>query len=261
LENSLLAQTIDDWEWLVVVDDLQINSYHALLSSYVGERVRILNTGKIQAGPSVARNIGLSAARGTILSCVDADDVYHPNRLLILGDLIEHYGVACDNHYVTQYETNHVLGQIMPIHAPHELCRLITLNQAMMFNLPFFPIFHRQYLDFWCEDIYFAEDVLFNLNLLQKSGGMCMTNEGLLNYRTHHTSLCNQMPEGYFRAKQGYQFILDKLEDVNYLNYWSIKDKTALYLMFKNKAEINDAFWLAYQAGKCKNFNEFQLLR
>ena len=260
LAVSLLQQKVKDWEWLVIADDLQTDLYETLLRPLIGKKLTILSTGKIAAGPSVARNLGLEAAQGDLLCCVDADDVIQANRLAILGEYAQQYGIACDNHQVIQYETHAFLGRTLPSDTEN----WVTLNAAMCWTLPFFPVFHRNYLQKWDEDIFFAEDVLFNLRLLYKSEGIYIYPQPLLSYRTHKNSICNTMPDGYFRAKNGYQTILNKLSALDelgkniYLNECSPQFRTDLLNMFKHKFDLNEQFWKAYQAGKCQNFSEFQ---
>jgi glycosyltransferase involved in cell wall biosynthesis len=260
LAVSLLQQKVKDWEWLVVADDLQADIYEALLRPLIGKKLTILSTGRIAAGPSVARNLGLEAAQGDLLCCVDADDFIQANRLSILGKYALKYGIACDNHQVIQYETHAFLGRTLPPDTEN----WVTLNSAMHWTLPFFPVFHRHYLQKWDEDIFFAEDVLFNLRLLYKLEGIYIHPQPLLSYRTHKSSICNTMPEGYFRAKNGYQTILNKLSALDelgkniYLNECSPQFRTNLLNMFKHKFDLNEQFWNAYQARKCQNFSEFQ---
>lgn len=260
LAVSLLQQDVKDWEWLVIADDLQTAVYESLLRPLIGKKLMILSTGQIAAGPSVARNLGLAAANGDLLSCVDADDVLLSNRLAILEKYAQQHGIACDNHQVIQYESNAFLGRTLPPNTEN----WVTLNSAMRWSLPFFPVFHRNYLQKWDEDIFFAEDVLFNLRLLYKTGGIYIHPQALLSYRSHKNSLCNTMPEGYFRAKNGYQTILNKLSAVdnlgknNYLNEYSSQFKADLLDMFKHKFDLNEQFWNAYQARQCQNFSEFQ---
>lgn len=260
LARSLLAQTAQDWEWLVVADDLKTLEYEVLLRPLVGERLTVLSTGRVASGPAVTRNIGLAAACGDLLCCVDADDLFEPKRLAVLGEYAQQYGVACDNHQLLQYETHAVLGRTFPLETQY----WTTIASAMQWNLPFFPVFHRHYLQQWDEDIRFAEDVLFNLRLLHQTDGIYIHPEPLLNYRIHRHSISNTMPEGYFRAKQGYDTILNKLSAVNsngsaiYLHDWSPELRTDLCRMFQNKRDLNDQFWAAYQAGRCQNFSEFQ---
>ena len=79
--DSLLAQTFDDAEF-VIVDDGSRDATQAILTSYASRdrRVRVLQNGT-NVGLTRALNRGLSACRGEYLARLDADDVAAPERL------------------------------------------------------------------------------------------------------------------------------------------------------------------------------------
>ena len=79
--DSVLAQTLTDWE-VIVVDDHATDDTAAAVQGYVDRdsRLRLLKTPR-NGGPSAARNIGMAAARGKWLAVLDADDGYAPDRL------------------------------------------------------------------------------------------------------------------------------------------------------------------------------------
>jgi len=75
---SVLAQTLDDWELLVVLDDEE--GGHDWLEALDDARIRILRSGA-PGGRGAARQAGLEAARGEFLAFLDADDWMLPDRL------------------------------------------------------------------------------------------------------------------------------------------------------------------------------------
>src|SRR5262245_11999031 len=73
--DSVLRQTIDDWE-VVVVDDGSPTP-----ASVPGDpRVRLIRLEQ-NLGPAVARNVGVADARGEILCFCDDDDLFAEDRL------------------------------------------------------------------------------------------------------------------------------------------------------------------------------------
>ena len=74
--GSILDQTVTSVEVLVVDDGTE----GPVIGPLGDERVRVLRTGGGE-GPSVARNIGMAAARGRIIAFLDDDDRWTPERL------------------------------------------------------------------------------------------------------------------------------------------------------------------------------------
>lgn len=74
--DSVLAQTHKDLEVIIVDDGSEIPA------DYRGTdcRVRLIRNEK-SVGPSLARNIGLRAARGDFFAILDDDDFYFPDKL------------------------------------------------------------------------------------------------------------------------------------------------------------------------------------
>jgi len=77
--NSVLTQTMDDFE-LVIVDDASTDGTYDLLQEITDPRVILMRLPE-QSGAAQARNFGLSTARGRYVAILDADDVALPRRL------------------------------------------------------------------------------------------------------------------------------------------------------------------------------------
>ena len=86
--DSVLNQTLTDIE-LICVDDGSTDNSLSILKEYQqqDDRVRILSENN--AGPSLARNKGLSRARGKYVIFLDADDFFDYNLLETLYNLAE----------------------------------------------------------------------------------------------------------------------------------------------------------------------------
>jgi len=76
---SVLAQTFDDFE-LIVVDDGSQDGTEAVVKDLPDERIRYLRLPR-NLGLPAARNAGLARARGAFLAFQDSDDEWHREKL------------------------------------------------------------------------------------------------------------------------------------------------------------------------------------
>ena len=81
--NSVLAQSENDWE-LLLVDDGSTDSSGALCDKFAASDSRIHVLHRENAGVGKARNAGLAAATGKYVTFLDSDDAYTPQHLELL---------------------------------------------------------------------------------------------------------------------------------------------------------------------------------
>lgn len=80
--ESVLAQTYQDWEMLIV-DDCSTDRSAAIIKRYCARdsRVKYLSTSRPSGSPCEPRNIGIRHARGRYIAFLDSDDMWLPNKL------------------------------------------------------------------------------------------------------------------------------------------------------------------------------------
>ena len=84
--DSVLNQTYDDYEVVIVDDGSTDNSVEVIKNSFTSEKIRIIQ--KENGGPSSARNRGIQEAKGKWVLLLDADDILLPKALEIFDNKI-----------------------------------------------------------------------------------------------------------------------------------------------------------------------------
>jgi len=82
--TALAAVSAQTWKWLevIVVDDCSSDDTAVVVAAHAQRdpRIRLVNATE-NAGPYVARNLALNEATGEFITCHDADDWSHPEKI------------------------------------------------------------------------------------------------------------------------------------------------------------------------------------
>lgn len=115
--ESVLAQTHPAAE-IIVVDDGSKDDTSAVLATY-GDRIKAIR--QTNAGPSVARNTGIMAAKSEWIAFLDDDDKFTPDRLQVAAEAMRLHPDAvvhmCNLAVVTDNKVGSDLFTIRGLHA------------------------------------------------------------------------------------------------------------------------------------------------
>lgn len=106
--DSVLMQTRRDYE-IIVVDDGSTDQGPKIVEQCSDLRIKLIR--QKNGGVSAARNTGIEAAEGEYIAFLDADDVWNPHYLEVIGTLVEQYPEA--GAYATAYEIMKPDGKII----------------------------------------------------------------------------------------------------------------------------------------------------
>ncbi len=250
---SVLAQTRPDWELIVVADDGHDYRLHDGGAALDDRRIRFVSSGGMGTGPAAARNAGLALASGTYVCALDADDRFAPERLEVLLQAAEDRGVAAD--CVNVVDTGgRVLRHAFPPGSPD---RDISAQEIMDCGVPLHPLVRRDLMGEGWPDLRFAEDVMLNLQLLDRAGGFTMVMRPLYDYVVHPASICHR-PDAAAVADAAYGRILAGIEN----GAFGLSPEAGRVALagFAAKRETNRAFARAQAAGLADSFQAFLAL-
>lgn len=101
--ESVLGQTHDNWELLVVDDKSEID-IKGILERFADARIQYILNDKERSNANVSRNLGLDLAEGDYVAFLDSDDEWKPNHLSDRLSLME--VMECDGLFGSFLEYN-----------------------------------------------------------------------------------------------------------------------------------------------------------
>lgn len=110
---SVRGQSISAWE-LILVDDCSSDNTQEILHSYTksDSRINLVSLPVNSGRPAVPRNIGLEKAHGEFIAFLDADDIWHRQKLELQMDFMKRYDCQfCSSSLIDFYLVSNVYCQ------------------------------------------------------------------------------------------------------------------------------------------------------
>ena len=203
---SLLAQTLPDWEAILVADDATDYAATLAAAGIVDRRIRHLGSGGIATGCAAARNVALPVARGAFLTRLDADDEFEPDRLARLLPPAAASGAATDMVRLIDDATGAELRcTALPPGTTHADAATLAL-----LHCPLAPLVARDRAPAWFAETDIAEDVLHLFAVEDRFGPLAALPVPLYRYRVRAGSMCHGR-DGAERADRSYAEIEARL--------------------------------------------------
>lgn len=248
--TSALSQ--DPAEIVVVSDD---GADYALVLGQAGlrdGRLRHVTTGRIGAGPAIARNLGQAMAAGEIVAWLDADDLFHPGRLAALAPLARERGAAADNVRVIDDATGRELQCLFP---PSDGVMEMDAGDFLATSVPMMFAVRRSLGLRWDEDLLLGDDVAYNLRLIDRLGPLPVTLRPLHDYRVRLGSICHA-DDSAAKAEEGYGVMLRRLAADGF-GFTRPEIREAFAASLQRKIALNREFDAAHRAGRVTTFQDF----
>jgi len=115
---SCLAQSMEEWEALVVDDHSDSVDIEALVAAFGDKRLRYTRLGDSQRGVSAARNQAIALAQSPRLLTLDSDDLNHPHRAARCLELLDANKPQLIYTRVRLFSANRPAGHPKPVLQP-----------------------------------------------------------------------------------------------------------------------------------------------
>ena len=213
--DSMLNQTMGDFEFIIVIDNPNNDRHKEILSNYEkkDERIKILcNDSNIGLAKSL--NIGIDFAKGKYIARMDADDISEPNRLEKELDFLE------NNTDIDILSTNKIdideFGNVVNIASSlptndKKIKRILKVTSVITHSAAVFkkekiekigkyrPFFASQDYDLWLRASYYGLK-------------FAIIDEPLIKYRVRQNNISNTNPLKQYLLKEYIQVLNDKRE-------------------------------------------------
>lgn len=225
--NSVLAQTYDNWECIILNDGATDNTEEVALA-YCKKDNRFRYHKHENKGLSATRNVGIRLAEGQYLQFLDSDDILAPEKLQKQVSLLEDTGAdVCTCHHDMFNNCDFEHRYTYPLSEASHRFTLKDLGNTFVIAIHN-GLFSRSFIIennvLFNEELRSLEDWLFWAMLIVKGAQFIEINEILAHYRIHLDSMSKQYDTMLVSSIQSafllYDFLSDR-EKEEYIKYQS----------------------------------------
>lgn len=249
---SLFMQSYADWEVIIVSDDGVDYQKFLAGKGVTDQRLRFTTTGLIRSGCHNARNAGFPLVSGDYVTQLDADDTLAPDRFETLLPLAQRYGAAADNLLMVHELINQPIGTTMK---NMSALTFLTLADFMSLNAPLVPLIRRDHLLPRVPGVEFSEDVIANIQLIDRIGQLPVTVTSSYFYHLRSGSVANSEKSSAL-FESGYSNYINRLETGDGFGL-SAENRIIARDGLNTKRTLNRAFMVAHLNEPELTFQEF----
>lgn len=184
--KSVISQTYQDWE-LLIIDDNSTDNSVSVIESFTKKdvRIKLFHTEKSTGFPATPRNIGIKQAQGRYISFLDCDDVWLPTKLEKQIPLLNGKNAICYSYYEKIAENGDRTNRILKF--PPFTTYKKLLKTCVIGNLT--GIYDTQLVGKVYQKEIHQEDYVMWLDILHKSDKAICCEENLALYRLSSNSV------------------------------------------------------------------------
>ena len=193
--DSILAQTFQNWE-CIVVDDGSIDNTEKLIDKYIQKDNRfkfLKRPDNLKKGPNSCRNYGFENSKGAYINFFDSDDLYKPHAL---ESWLQKFSDTADA-VVSQIEFIKTVGTT-PI-KENQIVSDNLVGDHFLGKISFYvcgPLWRRKFLEeqkfLFNDNLRNGDDWDFNMRMLYKQPSLIFMDKALVQNRVHDSSLSKE---------------------------------------------------------------------
>lgn len=231
--NSVLNQTYKEYE-VLLIDDGSTDNSGALCDEYERKYSNFHVIHKKNEGLGLARNTGLTYAKGEYVAFLDSDDYWSNDMLQTMYDTVTKCKVDMCKSGFTRIINNHKIVkeisynnqifdggrarlELLPLMIGSQPSCSDSVEVAVCACLYRMEIIKRFGVRFPSEKDLISEDLIFNINYMQHSQGAALLSYTGYFYRVNQESLTTKYRKDRFEAsKKLYLYVHDLLNEYAY---------------------------------------------
>ncbi|MCI1525140.1 MAG: glycosyltransferase [Lactobacillus crispatus] len=206
--DSILGQSFDDFECIIVLDNPKANDLRSLLIDYSNKDSRIkLVENKVNMGLAQSMNAGLKYCEGDYIVRMDADDLCHSKRLEILSnEIFKHRNVdVFYSTFRTINESGRLLKESPAVPLNNKILKSILKNYKNIICHPTVAVKKSSLEQVGgYSDLRVVEDYELWLTMLRSGFIFCGINCSLVDVRLHRDSMTTS---NYYKSYLALEFI------------------------------------------------------
>lgn len=205
--NSLLKQTYENWE-CIIVDDGSTDNSKKIIQEFVSADIRfkfVERPKKLKKGANSCRRLGLEYTNGVFIKWLDSDDLLHPATLEIqLNQIIKgKFDVVFCNSVVY----NHDFSKVIKIGWSKNFYSDDPIKDYLLEKLSWSTpsgLWRKQQvlkLNPFSENISNSQEWLFHLKALFHGFNIGISSQELVLVRSHNNSVSNKLNRTYWKTR------------------------------------------------------------
>tara|TARA_Y100000031_G_scaffold149436_1_gene187249 strand:+ start:162 stop:1022 length:861 start_codon:yes stop_codon:yes gene_type:complete len=245
--KSVQEQSIQDWELWIIDDGSEDNSLEIIEPFLSDQRISLLR--QKNAGPAIARNIGLEKATGEYLAFLDSDDYWMPDKLVQQLNFIDSHKECGLVH--TDYRIFHEEPKVSkPFKQPgwfsrwSEEERLLVCDTIGTLTVLTYTELVKEVGGFR-EDLHGTEDWDLWIRI-SKDSKICKLNYETACYRIHPTGISQSSIQHFNELEKVYNYHIFESDVSRHIHFAA---KAVINLRKAKLRFIEKSFWSSIQIG------------